>query len=298
MAQNGKKRSAITNGGRGRGPVTMAIGGHEDRTGEMLVLRKFAELLPSKRVVVATLASAVADEMWADYRRTFSELGLEPVHLKMDRRIDAVEDPPVHLLEGAGGIFFTGGDQIAITTKIGGTGLSKRIFEMYKTGVVIAGTSAGASVLSETMVVAGNAEESHKLGSALLLAPGLGFLRGVVIDQHFAQRGRISRLIGIIGQNPHSLGVGIDENTAIVFHDGRFDVIGAGAVYVIDGHPITYTNLSEEDRDRTMSVFDLRLHVLSQGDCFLLDERKPAPGFAASEDGKPKDSGVEKAGKR
>jgi cyanophycinase len=297
MAQSSKKRSTSTNGGGGRSPVAMAIGGHEERTGEMLILRKFAELLPSKRVVVATLASAVADETWADYRRAFSELGLEPVHLKMDRRIDAIADPPLHLLENAGGIFFTGGDQIAITTKISGTGLSKRIFEMYKSGTVIAGTSAGASVLSETMVVAGNAEESHKLGNALLLAPGLGFLRGVVIDQHFAQRGRISRLIGIIGQNPHSLGVGIDENTAIIVHDGRFDVIGAGAVYVIDGHPVTYTNLSEEDRDRTMSVFDLRLHVLSQGDCFLLDERKPAPGFAASEEGNEKAAGAEKAGK-
>src|SRR4051794_3480003 len=104
MGQSGKKRTTSTSGGPGHGPVAMAIGGHEDRSGEMLVLRKFAELLPSKKVVVATLASAVADEMWADYRRAFSELGLDPVHLKLDRRIAAIDDPPLHLLDGAGGI--------------------------------------------------------------------------------------------------------------------------------------------------------------------------------------------------
>jgi cyanophycinase len=142
--------------------------------------------------------------------------------------------------------------------------------------MVVAGTSAGASVLTETMVVSGE-EQSHRIDDVLGLCPGLGFLSGMVIDQHFAERGRVGRLLGIVAQNPRALGIGIDENTAIVVRDAKtFAVIGAGAVYVIDGRPITYTNISEQDTNKTMSVFDVRLHLLAAGDCYDLVQRRPA----------------------
>ncbi|HYP05364.1 MAG TPA: cyanophycinase [Bryobacteraceae bacterium] len=254
----------------------IAVGGHEDKTRDKQILRKVVESLRVKKVVVATVASSVADEMWRDYRKAFGALGVETVHLKIQARTDATDDPRLDLLEGAGGLFFTGGDQVAITAKMGGTILCERMHELHQQGkLVVAGTSAGASVLTETMVVSGADEKSHRAGSALLMAPGLGFLPGTVIDQHFAERGRISRLLGIVAQNPRTLGIGIDENTAIVVEGDTFEVVGEGAVYVLDGRPITHTNLNEQEADKTISVFDVRVHVLSHGDRYQMEARRP-----------------------
>jgi cyanophycinase len=179
------------------------------------------------------------------------------------------------VLEGAGAVFFTGGDQLRITSRIGGAPVCERIREIFSRGGVIAGTSAGASAVSETMLVSAPSSESHKVDS-LQMAPGLGFLRGVIIDQHFAERGRLGRLVGAVAQNPRLLGIGIDEDTAVVAEAQHFRVIGAGAVYVIDGMRESYTNVSEEEPGEVMSVFDLRLHILSGGDHFDLQSRRPS----------------------
>ena len=283
MARNGKSRH---NGGtRSRVPTLLAIGGHEDRAGgDMRILQEFANLTHGSKVVVATQASSVASEMWKDYHKAFTQLKLKPVHLDIENRIDALDDPRLELINDAAGIFFTGGDQLAITSKLGGTALCDRMHKLYESGsLVVAGTSAGASVLGETMIVSGNAEESHKIGNFLQLSPGLGFIQGVVIDQHFAQRGRVSRLLGIVAQNPRALGIGIDENTAIVIQNEGFRVVGAGAVYVLDGRPVTHTNIAEGVQDRTISVFDVRMHVLSEGDTFDFAQRRPAARPAENE---------------
>jgi cyanophycinase len=261
---------------KGTKSALIAVGGHEDKRGDKEILAKLAQSLPVKKLVVATLASSEADEMWRDYRKTFGELGVDTVHLKIEERMDAIDDPRLELLEGSGGLFFTGGDQVALTTKMGGTALCERMHQLHKEGkLVVAGTSAGASVLSETMVVGGDDDKSHRTASALLMAPGLGFMQATVIDQHFAERGRIARLLGIVAQNPRTLGIGIDENTAIFVQDDHFEVIGDGAVYVLDGRPITHTNLNEHEADKTMSVFNVRLHLLSKGDRFYFNERRP-----------------------
>jgi len=205
-------------------------------------------------------------------------LKLKPVHLDIANRVDAVDDPRIHVFRDAAGIFFTGGDQLALTSKLGGTALCERMHELYMKGsLVVAGTSAGASVMTETMIVSGEAEESHKIGSALQMAPGLGLLPGVVIDQHFAQRGRVSRLLGVVAQNPRALGIGIDENTAVVIQGEMCRVVGSGAVYVLDGRPATHSNISDGDKEKTLSVFDVRMHLLSRGDCFDLKQRRPIP---------------------
>jgi cyanophycinase len=133
--------------------------------------------------------------------------------------------------------------------------------------------------MSETMLVSGDAGESHQIGKLLAMAPGLGFIHNVVVDQHFAERGRLSRLLGAIAQNPRHLGMGIDENTAVIVHgEERLEVIGKGAVYVLDGSGSTYSNLGErdEDQEKTMAVFDVKLHVLSEGNQFDLLERRPS----------------------
>ena len=126
------------------------------------------------------------------------------------------------------------------------------------------------------MLVSGPGESSHQVGGALRMAPGLGLIRHVIIDQHFAERGRVSRLLGAVAQNPRMLGIGIDENTAIIIEGHRrFEVLGDGGVTVLDGSDVSYSNLTEEETDRTMSIFDVRLHLLSQGDEFDLQERVP-----------------------
>lgn len=174
-------------------------------------------------------------------------------------------------------VFFTGGDQLKITSQLGDSPVYRCIEEIYRRGGTVAGTSAGASVMSETMLISGDGDESHKVDTVLGMAPGLGLIRDVVVDQHFAQRGRIGRLLGAIAQNPRQLGLGLDENTAVVVQGERFRVIGKGAVYVLDGSESTYSNLGEshEDRDKIMSVFDVKLHVLSADNEFSLRDRRP-----------------------
>jgi len=252
------------------------IGGAEDREGEMVILRQVAARARGGRLAVVTAASSEPDQMWALYRRVFDTLGVrDVVHVEVEDREAAYDPANVQLLKTAKVIFFTGGDQVRITSLLGGSTVCDTLRKAYESGVTLAGTSAGTSCMSETMLVGGTGDESHKVGNALLMAPGLGFVTNVIIDQHFAERGRIGRLLGAVAQNPRILGIGIDENTAILIKDGRFRVIGAGAVYVIDAISESYTNVSEEHPDKTMSIFDVRLHIMSSDDTFDLATRRP-----------------------
>jgi cyanophycinase len=262
--------------GRSKGRLVV-IGGHEDKRGEKLILRTIAELIGRGKLVVATIASPRPGESFDVYRKIFRSFGVKRVdHLHITSRKQALADPDLEALDGASGVFFTGGAQLRLTTRFGGTALCERVMEIYSRGGIVAGTSAGASVLSETMLVSGNSDESNKIEASLRLAPGLGLFEDVIVDQHFAERGRMGRLLGAVSQNPRLLGIGIDEDTAIVVDDSRsFEVVGAGAVYVVDGFGISYTNVADEDESRTMSVFDVKLHVLSQGDRFDLRSRTP-----------------------
>ena len=258
------------------------IGGHEEREGEAIILRAVAERVKSGKLVVATLATSEPEETYGEYRRAFTALGVKQiVHLDVSDREDLLRNPRLELMEGASVVFFTGGGQLRITTQFGGTQLCEQIQEFYRQGGTIAGTSAGASVMSDTMLVSGDADSSHRVGANLLMAPGLGYIKDVIIDQHFAERGRIGRLLGAVAQNPRLLGMGLDENTAIVVEkENRVQVLGAGAVYIVDGRQVTCTNMTDEDQDRTLSIFNVRLHVLSQGDEFDLWTREPIGGKA------------------
>jgi cyanophycinase len=192
----------------------------------------------------------------------------------------------MRILQGATGVFFTGGDQLKITSQLGDSPLYSRVAEIYENGGVIAGSSAGASVLSETMMVGNDGEASYRIKSALLMAPGLGFARDMLIDQHFAERGRMARLIGAVSQNPRVLGVGIDEDTAIIVrHQRDFTVLGKGAAYVVDASKATYSNIGIEETERTLSTFGITVHMLSQGDKFDLGSRTPTSHPAETLDG-------------
>src|SRR4051812_26373945 len=259
------------------------VGGGEDRQNEMHILREVAGRAKGGRLAVITAASTQPEEMWALYRKVFHQLGVKDVvHVPVADRDAAFDPAVVDTLKSAKVIFFSGGDQVRITSRLGGSTLCDAIRKFYEGGITLAGTSAGTSCMSETMLVGGAGDESHKVGNSLLMAPGLGLMTNVIIDQHFAERGRIGRLLGAVAQNPRILGVGIDENTAIVVQNGRFRVLGAGAVYVIDAISESYTNVSEEQPDSTMSVFDVRLHIMSTNDTFDLATRRPS---RADEDG-------------
>jgi cyanophycinase len=254
------------------------VGGHEDKENEKLILRLIADRVGSGKLVVATVASQVPDEVWHDYEPLFHALGVKKVvHLDVESREEAKSPEKVKLLDDAAGIFFTGGDQLKLTSQLGDSPIYERLREIYKEGGLVAGTSAGASVVCETMLVGGAGEESHRVGTSLRMAPGFGLIPGVIIDQHFAQRGRIGRLVAAVAQNPRMLGIGIDEDTAIVCEpeSGCFRVIGSGAVYVVDGQDVSYTNLTDEAKDRILSVYGVRLHLLSMGDEFDLASRTP-----------------------
>jgi cyanophycinase len=260
---------------RPRGTLII-IGGREDKEGDKLILRLLADRVGSGKLVVASIASELPEEMWDTYERTFRGLGVRHLHhLKVESREEAKSDAKLRILQDATAVFFTGGDQLKLTSLLGDSPIYERVKTLYEEGGTIAGTSAGASVVCETMLVSGPGDASHRIGSSLRMAPGFGLISGVIIDQHFAQRGRIGRLIGAVAQNPRMLGIGIDEDTAIVCDPKScFEVVGKGAVYVVDGQDITYTNLTVEESDRTLSAFGMHLHVLSMGDRFEMVSRQ------------------------
>ena len=283
---NGRGKSKKANGGSGRSAGSLiAIGGAEDREDTMIILSYIAERIGSGKLVISTLASGYADEVWEIYRTIFSSMGVKRVkHLCMNHRDESSADPRLEILADATAVFFTGGDQLRITTRLGGTALSERIEEIYRHGGIIAGTSAGATAIGEMMLVGSPAEGICKLRD-VRLTPGLGLVENMIIDQHFSERGRIRRLLGAVAQNPRMLGIGIDEDTAVVIEgDGTFHAVGSGAVYVVDGHDLSYTNFSEASFSRAMSVFGVKLHTLSSGDSFNIHSRHPAHTRADVED--------------
>jgi cyanophycinase len=253
------------------------VGGHEDKEGDKLILRAIADRVHGGKLVIITAASNHQEELGDEYERLFRGLGVRHVYkLPIESRDEAVSDRSVSILKDATTIFFTGGDQLRITSLLGCSPVCERIQEIYESGGTIAGTSAGASVMTETMMVEGDGESTHRLGSGLSLAPGLGLMRGTIVDQHFSERGRLGRLLAAIAQNPRILGIGIDENTAIILEqDNRFTVVGDGGVIVLDAGAMTYSNVADEQRDRSLSAFDVKLHVLSQGDVYYCQTRRP-----------------------
>lgn len=255
--------------------VLIAIGGHEDKDGDRLILKEVARRLDGGDLVIATVASHQPDGYFETYRRAFADLGVgELRELYIEERDGSADPEKLKLFDGAAGVFFTGGDQLRISSRIGDTPIEARVRELFAAGGVIAGTSAGASMMSETMLVRGPSAESNRIGE-LHMAPGLALVRDSVIDQHFAERGRIGRLLGAVAHNPRVLGIGLDEDTGVVVEGGRFDVIGRGAVYVVDGSDVTHSNIAEAALESTLSLHDVRLHVLAHGDRFDLKARRP-----------------------
>jgi cyanophycinase len=264
----------MTHARQPEGPLII-IGGHEDKEGDRVILKAVAERLNGGRLVLATIASRAPEGYFETYQKAFASLGVtDLVELYVEDRAETHDDGKLALLDGAAGVFFSGGDQLRISSQIGDTPIEARIRQIWRDGGVLAGTSAGASVMSDTMMVRGASAETHRIGD-LRMAPGLGLVRDVIIDQHFAERGRIGRLLGAVAQSPRVLGVGIDEDTAIIVEGDVFKVIGSGAVYVVDAEGVSASNIAEARPENTLSMFDVRLHVLASGDGLDLVTRRP-----------------------
>jgi cyanophycinase len=253
------------------------IGGAEDKEGECEILKKVVEMSgeDNSRIVVMTTATEQPKEVGALYRRIFKKLGVRDIDiLNINSRCDASNEEYIEPIRNATCIFFSGGDQLRITSLLGGTAACNSLYDAVNRGVLLVGTSAGASAMSSNMIVEGLDDDAPKY-CTLKMAPGLGILEEVIIDQHFAQRGRIGRLLSGVAQNPHMLGVGIDEDTAIIVDGNEFMVIGSQTVTVVDGTHLSYTNVSELKPQEPLAIADVILHILPKGYGFDLNKRKP-----------------------
>ncbi|EHI97423.1 MULTISPECIES: cyanophycinase [unclassified Clostridium] len=254
------------------------IGGAEDKEGKKEILRRVCDSIDKDKdmLLVATIATEYPKEAANKYKEVFGELKVRNIKiLDINERTEAYDEMNVELIKESSLIFFTGGDQLRITSLIGGTPIYDALREACHKGTFIVGTSAGASVMSDTMIVQGKDEDSPRK-CTLKMSPGLGLIKDVIIDQHFAQRGRIGRLLTGIAQNPEVLGIGIDENTGIIVNQsGLIEVIGEGAVYFIDGSTITYTNVSELYSDDILSMHNVKLHILTNKSKFDLRKKSP-----------------------
>lgn len=258
-------------------PTLIVIGGREDKIGDALILREVARHVGAGKLVITTVASSRPEGLFEEYEQVFRRVGVKHIQkLQVSKRADAGEQKIISVLDDATAVFFTGGDQLRLTSQIADTLAFNRIREIYAKGGVIAGTSAGAAAVCSTMLAAGANRISPRLNDSIKMAPGLGFIDDVIIDQHFAERGRMGRLLGAVAQNPNTLGLGIDENTAVVLKGNEnFYVVGAGAVYAVDGRDVSFSNVTEQNAEKTLAVYDLRLHVLTEGDSFELKSRRP-----------------------
>ncbi len=254
----------------------MVIGGAEDKVRERVILTRFVRLAGGSEARIAVVSSAsslgpLAGEM---YRRIFGELGVtsvEPIHAAT--REQANDPQAARTVRDATGIFLTGGNQLRLSSTIGGTAMGKAITRRHREGAVIAGTSAGASAMSTHMVAFGASGETPKQ-RMFQMAAGLGLLPGLIIDQHFEQRNRLGRLLAIIASNPSLLGLGIDEDTAgDIGPDHVMEVIGRRSVTILDGAE-SETDAWEVKGHRPVMISNVVLHSLPAGYRFDLERRE------------------------
>ncbi|MCG6134903.1 MAG: cyanophycinase [Nostoc sp. LLA-1] len=253
------------------------IGGAEDKEGDCLILRDFVRRSGGikSKIVIMTAATELPREVGENYIRVFKGLGAEEARIiDTETREDASSSTALQAIAKATGIFFTGGDQARITSILKDTEIDTAIHKRFSEGIVIAGTSAGAAVMPDKMIVEGDSQTNARI-EVVEMGPGLGFLPGVVIDQHFSQRGRIGRLIAALIQEPAVLGFGIDENTAMVVTDHQVEIIGEGSVTIVDESDSTHNNMDEILKDEPLAIFGAKLHILPHGYKFDLKTRQP-----------------------
>lgn len=260
--------------GQNRGYV-IPIGGAEAKRKDPVILERFVELCggDDARILVIPTASLL-DETGPLYQELFEGMGAKAMCIPIEERDDCYQDEILDTLERATGIFITGGNQLRLSTILGGTPVARAIRRLNSEGVHMAGTSAGAAIVSEHMIAGGRGGPTPR-ESGVVLAPGLGLTNRAIIDQHFNKRGRLGRLLAALSFNPFACGLGIDENTAaFIAPDGVLEVVGHGTVTVVDPAELRHSSMSYVRKAEAVSLIGLKLHVLAQGSLFNLETRE------------------------
>lgn len=263
----------------------LSIGGKEDKGNtpqekrpedfhNMEILTRFVDELKGENPLIALIptASSTPDEMIQEYKEVFQKLKVNNVEVVDVRtRLDAKDPAFYDIIDRAAGVFITGGDQLKITATLGGTPLLQRLKERYTfENIVVAGTSAGAAAMSTPMIYEGEVQGGMIKGD-VKVTTGLEFLKDVAIDTHFITRGRIVRMAQAIATNPGCIGIGLEEDTAILVSDGStFEVIGSGLITVVDGMDISHTNIYEIKSGEPFTVRGLHVHLLRKGDTYKI----------------------------
>jgi cyanophycinase len=267
-------------GGHGGDPGRLLIiGGAEDRCHGAPLLERFVELCGGEaaRIVLVTTATGAPDEVHADYERVFRRLGADrTVPLRLRGRSDADGDDATKIIQDATGVFISGGDQSRLRALVGSR-INEILLDRHRAeGLVIAGTSAGATALGRTMILGG--ERPDVSAAAVRTGPGLGLIPKMLIDMHFGERGRLPRLLSAVALDPDYLGVGIDENTGILVESNAFEVLGSGVVTVADAGQATVVHPAGDGDPITL--FGVRLHLLPPGCIFSVEAREATIGPA------------------
>jgi cyanophycinase len=255
--------------------TVIIIGGAEDKVRDRVILGRFVALAGGRdaQIAVISTASSLGAEAGERYQAIFTELGAAAVRpLHAVTRTQANDEHAARTIRDASGVFLTGGNQLRLSSTIGGTRLADAITTRFQAGAVVAGTSAGASAVSSHMIAFGasGATPKHRMAQ---IAAGLGLLPGVIVDQHFQQRNRLGRLLSLIAQNPSLLGLGVDEDTAgVVGPDQVMEVIGRGSITVVDGAG-SETDAWEIKGHRPLMISGVVLHSLPAGYRFDLRRR-------------------------
>ena len=259
------------------------IGGAEEKDDSPRILQRFIDVSggDNANVVIIPTASRQADT-GERYERIFNDLGAaSAVALNFETREDGHRADWLQRIERASAIFFTGGNQLRLSTILGGTPAAKLIRGRNADGVTVGGTSAGASILSEHMIAFGD-EGSSPRADSVRLAPGLGLTNRFIIDQHFRQRDRLGRLVAALAFNPFAVGIGLDEDTAaFIGPDNTLEVEGSGAVTVVDADGAEFSSMAQVDEGEPVCLIGLKVHFLVAGATFNLHTRKASAGTLA-----------------
>jgi cyanophycinase len=257
------------------------IGGAEEKENSPEILRRFVGLCGrdgDADIVIIPTASQMSDT-GVRYERIFAELGVKKVTaMDFDTRRDCEESGRLERLKSATGVFFTGGNQLRLSTILGGTSVAKSLRQMNAAGVHIAGTSAGAAFISEHMIAFGE-EGASPIAGAVRLAPGLGLTNRFIIDQHFRQRDRLGRLLAALAFNPFALGLGLDEDTAaFIGPDNTLEAAGSGSITVVDASGIEFSSMDTATEGEPICMLGIAIHILTAGAKYNLHTRKASAG--------------------
>jgi cyanophycinase len=271
------KGSLLAIGGHEKREATSAIDEAQDKSPEFILQRFVEELAGRRNVVILPTASEEPEAAAQDYIEVFTSLGvenLEVLHIQSREQANSAES--LDIINRADGVLITGGDQLRLTALLGGTAVLARLGERYvHEPIIIAGTSAGATAMSTPMIYQGR-NDAGFLKDEIHITTGLQLLRDVAIDTHFIKRGRMVRMAQIIATNPGCIGLGLEEDTAVLITKGReVEVLGNGIVVLLDGHECTGNTIYDIAPGEVFSIRDLRLHLLAKGERFTL----PGWGF-------------------